>query len=46
MDNGGVVRSLESWGTLSLPQRMYRHDQWFKVGESVQLALLIIVREN
>ena len=39
MDNGGVVRSLDSWGTLSLPQKMYRHDQWFKIGESVQFFI-------
>ncbi|KAE9411369.1 hypothetical protein BT96DRAFT_961295 [Gymnopus androsaceus JB14] len=25
MNNGGVVRKIDSWGTLGLPQRMKRH---------------------
>ncbi|KIK67325.1 hypothetical protein GYMLUDRAFT_126395, partial [Collybiopsis luxurians FD-317 M1] len=25
MNNGGVVRKIDSWGTLALPQRMKRH---------------------
>jgi len=33
MDNGGVVRKLTSWGTLSLPQRMHRHKQYFSIGD-------------
>ena len=31
MDNGGVVRKIESWGTLTLPQPMKKHN----VGEYV-----------
>lgn len=33
MDNGGVVRNLDSWGTLTLPQRMNRHKAWYSIGE-------------
>jgi small subunit ribosomal protein S6 len=33
MNNGGVVRRLDSWGTLSLPQRMRRHNQTHYIAE-------------
>ncbi|KZT08460.1 uncharacterized protein LAESUDRAFT_723984 [Laetiporus sulphureus 93-53] len=33
MKNGGVVRDIKSWGTLSLPQRMRRHKQYFEIGD-------------
>ncbi len=33
MNNGGVVRNLKSWGTLSLPERMHRNKQYYSIGE-------------
>lgn len=36
MNNGGVVRKISSWGTLSLPQRMRRHKQAHYIGEYVR----------
>ena len=33
MDNGGVVRNLDSWGTLTLPQQMKRHKVRHSIGE-------------
>lgn len=35
MNHGGVVRNLDSWGTLTLPQRMHRRKQWHNIGEYV-----------
>jgi small subunit ribosomal protein S6 len=35
LDNGGVVRSLNNWGTRVLPSRMNRHQQWHTMGEFV-----------
>lgn len=35
MNNGGVVRNINSWGTLTLPQRMKRHGPLQSVGECV-----------
>lgn len=34
-DNGGAVRSLNYWGTLGLPQRMKRNQQYYTEGEYV-----------
>jgi small subunit ribosomal protein S6 len=39
IDNGGVVRAINSWGTRTLPQRMKRHGPRQAVGESVCLFL-------
>ncbi|EPQ57586.1 hypothetical protein GLOTRDRAFT_105066 [Gloeophyllum trabeum ATCC 11539] len=33
MDNGGVVRKIDSWGTRALPQRMRRHTQYHTAGD-------------
>jgi len=33
MNAGGVVRSIESWGTRQLPQRLHRHQQWHIMGD-------------
>ncbi|KAL6308050.1 ribosomal protein S6 [Sparassis latifolia] len=33
MNQGGVVRRLNSWGTLSLPQRMRRHKTYNSIGD-------------
>ncbi|GJE95915.1 ribosomal protein S6 [Phanerochaete sordida] len=33
MDRGGVVRKLNSWGTMTLPQRMHRRRKWHDVGD-------------
>ncbi|KAJ3553102.1 hypothetical protein NM688_g3797 [Phlebia brevispora] len=33
MDQGGVVRTLDSWGTLSLPQRMHAHGHSHTIGD-------------
>ncbi|KAF8637957.1 hypothetical protein AX16_010590 [Volvariella volvacea WC 439] len=33
MNAGGVVRSINSWGTLTLPQRMRRHGHYHYVGD-------------
>ncbi|KAF5322154.1 hypothetical protein D9619_001897 [Psilocybe cf. subviscida] len=33
MNNGGVVRNINSWGTLTLPQRMKRHGPLQSVGD-------------
>ncbi|KAF8580447.1 hypothetical protein K439DRAFT_1356839 [Ramaria rubella] len=33
MDSGGVVRSLNNWGTRVLPNRMHRHQQWHTIGD-------------
>jgi len=33
MNNGGVVRKISSWGTLALPQRMFRHKQYHNIGD-------------
>jgi len=33
LDSGGVVRSLSYWGTLGLPQRMRRHQQYYTEGD-------------
>ncbi|KAF8893953.1 ribosomal protein S6 [Infundibulicybe gibba] len=33
MNAGGVVRSINSWGTLTLPQRMKRHGPYESVGD-------------
>jgi len=38
LKNGGVVRKLTSWGTLSLPQRMRRHQQYHTVGDYWTMA--------
>ena len=35
LDNGGVVRKLDSWGTQTLPQRMRRNKQYHTIGECV-----------
>ena len=35
LDNGGTVRGLRYWGTLTLPQRMRRQKQIFNYGEYV-----------
>ena len=37
MHAGGVVRSIDSWGTRMLPQRMRRHRQAYNYGECVDL---------
>ena len=39
MDAGGVVRALDSWGTLTLPQRMRRHKQYHLRGECVHKTI-------
>ncbi|KDQ21726.1 hypothetical protein BOTBODRAFT_150661 [Botryobasidium botryosum FD-172 SS1] len=31
--NGGVVRTLDYWGTRQLPHRMRRHQQWHGAGD-------------
>ncbi|KAL0574301.1 hypothetical protein V5O48_007659 [Marasmius crinis-equi] len=33
MNSGGVVRKIDSWGTLVLPQRMRRHKVQHRVGD-------------
>jgi len=33
MNNGGVVRSVNNWGTKVLPQRMRAHKQWHTAGD-------------
>jgi len=33
MNAGGIVRSIDSWGTLTLPQRMRRHGQIYSMGD-------------
>ncbi|KAL0072462.1 hypothetical protein AAF712_000225 [Marasmius tenuissimus] len=33
MNSGGVVRKIDSWGTLVLPQRMKRHKVSHRVGD-------------
>ncbi|TFK44790.1 ribosomal protein S6 [Crucibulum laeve] len=33
MNAGGVVRSINSWGTLTLPQRMKRHGKYETLGD-------------
>ncbi|KAI0675044.1 ribosomal protein S6 [Trametes maxima] len=33
LDNGGVVRRLDSWGTQTLPQRMRRAKQNYNIGD-------------
>ncbi|KAI0081273.1 hypothetical protein K474DRAFT_1656770 [Panus rudis PR-1116 ss-1] len=33
MDNGGVVRAIDWWGTKSLPQRMRRHRSIYTIGD-------------
>ncbi|PPQ97376.1 hypothetical protein CVT26_006610 [Gymnopilus dilepis] len=33
MNNGGVVRNINSWGTMTLPQRMKRHGTPQSVGD-------------
>ncbi|TFK53979.1 hypothetical protein OE88DRAFT_1711024 [Heliocybe sulcata] len=33
LDNGGVVRKIDSWGTKVLPQRMRRHRQNHTAGD-------------
>ncbi|KAF5393297.1 hypothetical protein D9757_000662 [Collybiopsis confluens] len=33
MDGGGVVRKIDSWGTLALPQRMKRHAGFQSYGD-------------
>ncbi|EED83033.1 predicted protein [Postia placenta Mad-698-R] len=33
MNKGGVVRRLNSWGTLPLPQRMRRHQAYHQIGD-------------
>ncbi|KAI0743843.1 ribosomal protein S6 [Daedaleopsis nitida] len=33
MDNGGVVRNLESWGTRTLPQRMRKGRHYHNIGD-------------
>jgi small subunit ribosomal protein S6 len=35
MNARGVVRSINSWGTLTLPQRMRRHGEIHSTGEYV-----------
>ena len=35
LDNGGVVRKLDSWGTQTLPQRMRRAKVYHNIGECV-----------
>jgi len=35
MNAGGVVRNINSWGTLTLPQRMKRHGGIHAMGEHV-----------
>lgn len=35
MNNGGVVRKIDSWGTFGLPQRMKRHAGYNTYGEYV-----------
>lgn len=35
MNAGGVVRNVNSWGTLTLPQRMKRHGGIHAIGERV-----------
>ena len=37
MNHGGVVRSLNSWGTRSLPAQMRRHEQKHTIGECVTI---------
>ncbi|KZT24262.1 ribosomal protein S6 [Neolentinus lepideus HHB14362 ss-1] len=33
IENGGVVRKIDSWGTKVLPQKMHRHGQNHTVGD-------------
>ncbi|KDQ53595.1 hypothetical protein JAAARDRAFT_72542 [Jaapia argillacea MUCL 33604] len=33
MEPGGVVRSIDYYGTRTLPQRMHRHAQYFTTGD-------------
>ncbi|KAI0769664.1 ribosomal protein S6 [Trametes elegans] len=33
LDNGGVVRKLDSWGTKTLPQKMRRAKQTYSIGD-------------
>ncbi|KAJ4002152.1 ribosomal protein S6 [Lentinula boryana] len=33
MNNGGVVRKIDSWGTFGLPQRMKRHAGYSNYGD-------------
>ncbi|KAI9068053.1 ribosomal protein S6 [Trametes sanguinea] len=33
LDNGGVVRRLDSWGTRTLPQRMRRAKMYYNIGD-------------
>ncbi|KAI0745435.1 ribosomal protein S6 [Earliella scabrosa] len=33
LNNGGVVRKLDSWGTRTLPQRMRRKKQYHNIGD-------------
>ncbi|KAF9266937.1 hypothetical protein L218DRAFT_857595 [Marasmius fiardii PR-910] len=33
MNSGGVVRKIDSWGTLVLPQRMKRHKTTHRIGD-------------
>ncbi|KAH9929309.1 ribosomal protein S6 [Amylocystis lapponica] len=33
MNQGGVVRKVNSWGTFTLPQRMRRHQQYQQIGD-------------
>lgn len=42
LNNGGVVRKLSSWGTLSLPQRMRRHKQYHYIGEYVSFPYSLV----
>lgn len=42
MNQGGVVRKIESWGTRTLPQRMKRQGPYVNVGECVSQSLSVI----
>lgn len=43
MNQGGVVRKIESWGTRTLPQRMKRQGPYVNVGECVSQSLYLLV---
>ena len=40
LDNGGVVRKLDSWGTRTLPQRMRRAKTYYNIGECVSCSFM------
>lgn len=46
MDQGGVVRNIEYWGTQTLPQVMRRHKKSQTVGESVLIQRFISVSDS